>query len=1175
MIELYTSNVLRGRNALLKTVAATIVFGAHMGASSSALALTLSDLPLITSTNAAPNVILTLDDSGSMSFAYAPDSQRAVFDSRRFKSAAWNPLYYNPAVTYAPAVDVNGNGLSTSFTKAWVNGFDPSRGFVDLSSGYIPTVADAPQAQNPKQFYHHSPLDFPITNLPVRGYYYLYDKTLETCSGSTADDNCYKLQYVLSSEEQNFAIWYSFYRTRSLLMVTNISRAFAQFNGEIRLAWQALNTCNSFTTGACSGWDSSVSPVDNRMGSFSGQHRNDFYTWLARFPNSGGTPLLSATRRAGEYLKATGPSGPYAFDPMKGIETPLLSCRKSYHVLVTDGAWNDGSSVGNVDSTARALPDGKSYSPYAPMSDGNSSSLADVAFLYWATDLQPGIADNVTQYMPEAGGTADANYWNPRNDPAKWQHMTNFMVSLGITTSLSAAGMNWAGETFGGDYAALASGTKTWPSVSPDSAANVADLWHAAINSRGLFFSADDPTGLANAMRAITRRIGAGIQSASAIASNTSKLETGAMIYQAQYNSADWSGELTAYPVHPLNGVGTAAWTASASLSNPDAATRAVLTFRPSTNGGAPFRWTALDASQQSALQGGDTVTVGQERLDWLRGSAAKEIAGGFRLRAKTKLGDIVNSSPQYVGRPAGQYEQMRFASNYQFDPSWVTFFDSRAGRTPVIYVGANDGMLHGFDAVTGKELLAYIPGALFGNLRELTDPAYNHKFFVDGTPTIADAKLSGNWRTILVGGLNKGGKGVYALDVTDPAAFLESSAASTVMWEFTNTQDVDLGYTYARPMIAKMNGGKWAAVIGNGYGSTNNKAVLYILFLQEGKDGWQAGDFVKLDTAIGSAAFPNGLSSVNAMDMDLNGTIDVIYAGDLLGNLWKFDVSDIDQTKWKVGNGGEAVFTACAGACKDASGNPVNRQSITAKPELTFHPKNLDSVLVYVGTGRLLEAADRTSSQVQSMYGIWDNNWGTTITDRAGELLKQTITLDAADPTVRSVSNLPVTWYDATTKTGHKGWYQDLPVSGERTIVPAQLHNGALVYSTVVWGTASECEVGGDSWLLAVDFRNGGGVSGVLDTNHDGAIDAKDAANGIKLGNFSVASLRLLGGYDGNKGFTLSSSALPRVVDASSQQGNGSSPPPDPPCPSGMTCGGLQPPLLPKSRISWRQLFR
>ncbi|MDB5927139.1 MAG: Type fimbrial biosis protein PilY1, partial [Betaproteobacteria bacterium] len=435
-------------------------------------------------------------------------------------------------------------------------------------------------------------------------------------------------------------------------------------------------------------------------------------------------------------------------------------------------------------------------------------------------------------------------------------------------------------------------------------------------------------------------------------------------------------------------------------------------------------------------------------------------------------------------------------------DPSYATF-RATAGigdRTPMVYTAANDGMLHGFDATSGQEQIAYIPSKTFANLNKLTAPGYTHQYFVDGSPEVQDAQVSGAWTTVLVGGLARGGQGLYALDVTKPSLFTETNAAALVLWEFNDTDDADLGYIYGKPLIRKMANGKWAAIVSGGYNnseadgvpSTTGHAYLFIIFL-EGPTGanrtWVAGtDYIKIDTGQGTVSTPNGLADPFSADTNIDGKVDYVYAGDLLGNFWKFDLSSSTPANWTLTTNRVALFQA-----KDGSGTA---QPITAAAEGTIHPTGTGYIIAF-GTGKYLENTDVSSTPAQTFYGIWDKD------DSKGNISLQTVVTGRSQLLAQTASNVTVgssiyrvVSANAPTWTGasyNRGWYMDFPTTGERSVFRPLILSGRLIYTTLVPSTAA-CSLGGTSFLMIVDPTTGGRVdAAVLDSSGDGKLNSTD----------------------------------------------------------------------------------
>ncbi|MHB9101713.1 MAG: pilus assembly protein [Sulfuricella sp.] len=642
----------------------------------------------------------------------------------------------------------------------------------------------------------------------------------------------------------------------------------------------------------------------------------------------------------------------------------------------------------------------------------------------------------------------------------------------------------------------------------------------ATSGGTGTAYSASDTATLNTALAAIFSDIMSKVGSASSVATNSTSLNTSSTIFQAKFDSADWSGKMLAYVLNSDGTVPTSpTWDASTLL--PSATSRNILTYKPSTAKGIPFRWPATPASPTTTeLDVSQSTAIGSSGvLDYLRGDGSNEGTGAsnYRVRA-TKLGDIVYSTPVYVGKPGAGYSDALETVKYS------DFVTAKASRTPILYAGANDGMLHGFNATTGVEAMGYVPSKVYSNLALLSSKTYSHRYYVDGAPTPGDAFFGGAWHTVLVGGLNGGGQGIYALDVTTPS-FTEAGAASTVLWEFTDVNnaatsitdgDPDLGYTYSQPAIGKMHDGKWAAVFGNGYNntdsdgsaSTSGNAVLYIVNVQTGEL------IKKIDTSKGmvesaNGTTPNGLASPALVDVDGDEIIDYIYAGDMQGNMWKFDVTATNPNTWDsayIGTGKpKPLFTAMMG---------TTPQPITTQPEVGQHPQG--GYLVYFGTGKYIETGDNatTGATTQTFYGIWDNSAAVTTgrTDLLQQKILAEVTSNSSDWRLTSVT--PADW------TTHKGWYMDLYNTqggatsnyGEKQVSNPILYNQRIIFTTLTPSSAV-CSGGGFSWLMELNPENGGRLSQTpFDVNNDkyfnsadyltgGTVTENAPAGGTKLG--------------------------------------------------------------------------
>lgn len=648
-----------------------------------------------------------------------------------------------------------------------------------------------------------------------------------------------------------------------------------------------------------------------------------------------------------------------------------------------------------------------------------------------------------------------------------------------------------------------------WGGFKDDNENNIPDATEWDADGDGVpdnYFMVVNPLKLEQQMAAALAKIASDSGTAAALATNSTSLRTDLILYQARFSSDGWGGELNAYPIKSDGTLDAPAWQAqyvmagvpsSSTLINP--ATRVVLTYDPdvatASNRGIPFRWSDMTASGvlRASLDkawnttGGTTDGRGTDRVDFLRGATVS----GFRTRPcitgttgstciTNSLGDIVNSSIQFVGVPAFGYSL----------PYYADFYSDRSARAKMVYVGGNDGMLHGFDADTGIEKLTYIPSQLYrgARLSKLTAADYGkptnpHAYFVDGTPTIgdicADTCAGGtSWKTIIVGGLGGGGQGLYALNISKPEDFSETNASSIVLWEFRDTDDADLGYTYSRPAIVRLctsrdsgstsipktcTSSKWVVVFGNGYNSTevddayltsSGRAALFVLDAN-------TGALLRKIVYTGGGT-PNGFANISPADVDGDGIVDYTYAGDLFGNMVKFDLETTT-----TGSVAYTLYTAT-----DTSSVV---QPITSAPELYAHPNG--GIMVLFGTGKYLETADKTTSSQQTFYGIWDNGANVPTSPTRSNLQAQLLINDSisADGAIYSTSTRNAVDWDTK-----KGWYLDLTTSGgdpsERVVYDPQILGVILNFVTVVPST-DVCAYGGDSYDFLLDPITGGSL--------------------------------------------------------------------------------------------------
>lgn len=1027
-------------------------------------------------------------------------------------------------------------------------------------------------------------------------------------------------------------------------------------DGKIRLAWQSLNGTGTTSAVKASNVNSPTTQKTNTMRPLkglpdaAGTHRNNFIKFVNGLSPSGSTPSHKMFSQADAYLRAdTNKNGPWSTDPggTGSKSTEYLGCRRNYHIMMTDGRWNgDPTDVPDMNkrdnATNLAIGRGTGIPIYSGSDsalyrdESSGTTLADWAFYSWATPLQAsGKLAQEDKLKPSALYTEAPDielftagndqvtlkkFWNPKYNPATWPHMVTYTIGF----SESAYTWNYSAITtptdmapfgYDGSFPALAKGSTTWPDLTNSTESrNALDLWHAALNGRGRFYAIQQGDELEQAFREIIGKIneesaqlpekilsGGGTSGYSVAQNNAGLFST---VYEAKKG---WKGYITATSAREPEEYAcptaedaerkcyrfessVAGWTEGnenkttadrLDADNFNVNTRVVLTWNNDTNKGVPFKWVSgtnyLSAAQKNSLgvatttSGAAVKEKGEYILNFIRGD--KTLQGTtedkpFRER-QSRQGDIVNSEIWYTGAPV----------NPNFD-------SSKKNRTPMLYVGGNDGMLHGFSAVNGEEKLAYVPRGVIPDLKRLADPDYGtatdnlHRYYVDGSPMTGDIK-DGTWKTMLVGTLGAGGKGYFVLDVTDPATFSDANANGTVWLDRTRpnncddypsaTKDTtlcatetdaekDIGNITAQPsrnptnmmealQITRMNNGRWAVVMGNGYNSTNQRPVLLIQYLDGNKE------LVRIQTTSATPgtgnAKDNGLASPTLVDLNGDGTVDVVYAGDNLGNLWKFDLtSDTPSPDWKAQWGEDKPLFTARGP-KSGSTTRDQVQPITAPPIAQVNDRTMEvgsgvnkkevaigGMMVAFGTGRNLTAEDRRTDiaqNVQTLYSVLDN---TRYCKRGtSKLLKAYV--DASDCTIPPQTDVPLSTplesnaklaqqtiatvsgdyqtVDATqalNKTNwkdYKGWYLDLPGAGERLLRPMQFYDGSnilAIYTQSPAGTKSAANdninescvdtkvdtSAGNQWRTLINIMDGKNPSvPLVDINGDDVFNSSD----------------------------------------------------------------------------------
>lgn len=927
------------------------------------------------------------------------------------------------------------------------------------------------------------------------------------CAGATC---------TYAEEITNFANWYAYYRTRMQGIKTAASLAFKDIGEDFRIGFMTINTSSGRSL---------------KFDTFNTAHKINWYNKFFSIPPSGSTPLRTALSRAGRiYANKETVNGTFT-DPVQ------YSCQQNFALLTSDGYWNDSDS-GVINLTGGAIGNMDGGTTPRPMYEGptaKSNTLADVAKYYRDTDLRTTELGNCT------GGLGFGVCQDPPPSTANQkQTMMTMTLGLGVDGELAYT-RDYKTATFG-DYFDIKNPNsgRNWPVPSSGTESAVDDMWHAAVNGEGTYFSAKSPDdlakSLADALASIDVKVGAG---AAAATSTLNPVAGDNFAYVASYTSGLWIGNLEKRGINENTGeVGLTALACvedvvpSAGCSSPSSiqadgnggyncvtpdvsdplacsgvldGTNCKVPVAASCNGtlkgrvdnftdsrkifmkvgSAPgslgnfnyanltaaqkatfesdflelnlSQWTSLTPEQQALLTGDNLVNYlrGQKGYEENSPDSEKRI---LRFRHAV-LGDLIDSKPAFVGKPTFNYV------DYGYD----SFKSGKASRSGVVYAASNDGMLHAFDATTMEEKWAYVPSMVIPNMWKLADTAYGnkHSYYVNGDITISDICVSGcgaagaTWKTILVGGLNGGGRGYYALDITDPAL------DPTLLWEFDAGVEPNLGFTFGNPVVTKTPDGKWVVLVTSGYNNIPDNSAFYDTsdFKPNNPALFNTGDgkgylfilnavtgakIAEISTGEGSTSDPSGLAKISAYaaEAERNNTATYVYGGDLQGNLWRFDLSD---------NSVKLFAKLMAGA---------KPQPITVKPELGSIKNHR---AVFVGTGKYLERGDLTNDDLQTLYGIKDANSGATLDNPRGSLVGQTI-VSAGAGNRKSGSDNAVNW-----DTGN-GWYVDLPDSGERQNVASQLVVGTLLVPTTV-PTSSACQPAGYGWFNYFDYRTGRAV--------------------------------------------------------------------------------------------------
>ncbi len=1004
-------------------------------------------------------------------------------------------IYAPSAISGSPIVSISSGSLSVSTTPFTSVGVAPARETVSIV-----------RANNSYKF--------PGTTVK--------NAARTDCLGSTC---------TYAEEMTNYANWYTYYRSRMQMMKTATSIAFETIGDDLRMGFMTINVA---TNGRA---------LDFK--DFSGADKAAWYKKLFEtVPNwYSGTPLRDALSKAGQvYAKKY--SANVFNDPVQ------YECQDNFTLLTTDGKWNsaagaklDGSSMTDQDDLVTEK--GKYQG-----SNKSSNTLADVAKYYRDTDLRDAAYNNCTGAL--GGNVCATTGTSPLLN--REQTMVTFTLGLGVDGTLAYDAEY--GPNVAGDFKQIYDGTKQWPRIIDNDETTIDDLWHAAVNGDGRYFSAKKTTDLIEQLREAIALIKVNTGAGAAAATSTLNPVSGDnFAYVASYTTGFWKGNLEKRTIDLTDGsigkdakvcvedvvpdtncsapsyiesngsggyscvttnvndqalcttslIGSVCKepvfaTCEGALKKQTLASRKI--YMNVSGSRSDFAFSNFTTSQsanfakdflQANLTQGPTYTgdqlinlTGENLVNYLKGDKTYELNSAvennqlFRKRDAI-LGDLIDSKPAFLGKPTFNYGD----SGYQ---AFKLAKQSRAGR---VYVGSNDGMLHAFDAETLQEKWAFVPSAVIPNLWKLADSNYSakHQYYVNGDVVISDicvaancaTATAGDWRTILVAGLDAGGRGYYALDITDPDTPL-------VLWEINPSSSATLnhlGYTYGNPIITKRSGDeKWVVVFTSGYNNIRDDDGFYTsskstdfkptstplaqfntgngqgyLYVVEAKSGTQ---LAAISTGSGTTSSPSGLAKISAYadNGQVNNVVKYVYGGDLNGDVWRFN---IDSSANKV-----LHFAKLKNANNIA-------QPVMTPPELGLVG---NKKVIFVGTGKYLEITDLDASQftTQSLYALKDvaNEGDTSLlynNPRAiNGIVKQTIVpssdLTKTDQRVSGTNN----GVDLSTGIG---WYIDFPDSGERQNIASQLVLGTLLVPTTV-PTASACQPSGYGWFNYLNYKTG-----------------------------------------------------------------------------------------------------
>lgn len=858
----------------------------------------------------------------------------------------------------------------------------------------------------------------------------------------------------------NFANWFSYYGARNRSIVAAITNALVEVNN-LRVGHFTINSRTNATM--------------RDMAQLA--EKASFYSSIYPLGASGNTPNLQAVEYLGQQFRRTDSGAPV-----------IRSCQKNAGMLFTDGFSNvAGPTVNNVDGGMGV-----------PFQDSHSNTLADIATRFYLDQADGGLAPLrsgagfAAGQVPVPAACSSLPFDSVERKRLDCQanlHMNFYGVTLGAR-----------GETFNPDVERdpFAEPYVAWPAFESNERSTVDDIWHATVNTRGDFINAKTPEDITAAIRKIIQSVSAGSSPSGTLALTGSRISSRSLVVQPSYEvrneGTDWFSELAAYKVtvNPITREvsETRIWEASEALAAMSYSTRRGHTWYGTNGGAARVSGATLEdlcgnRRPQMSRCTADEITTrlgisAEQAVSYLVGDGSMEVGrpGGVLRSRSSRLGDIINSTP-VVSAPTDDYgyRSIGVIGSVNYGATYSTYVDTtKAGRPAMVYVGANDGMLHAFhggidaegdvDAVNGgRELFAYIPRAVMGHTGNLLfpyvaedggDQKFDHRYYVDGPIAVSDAYFSGGWKTVLVGTTGAGGRSVFGLDVSDPSAF----EAGSRLWEIDD-QHADaavrsnIGHVLGKPVIVPVRTGaaapEWKAIFGNGYNSESGRAALFVVDVRTGS----ASVIQAVETGAPGGA--NGLGNIVVTDQKVSATglggrdgfADTVYAADQKGAIWKFDLSSTSALT-------RPLFTT---QTHTESGSTY-RQPIIGGLAATAGVGS--GVMLFFGTGSFSFIGDAGDASVQSIYAI--NDRGQTSTMTAANLFQRQIVTSGSGTRTISTGGI----------VGQNGWYLNLPAR-ERAVGYPRVASGVLFIPTYAPTVADGCSTSGFNWLYGLNTRSGG----------------------------------------------------------------------------------------------------